>query len=74
MTIITAQDSFLTVAEVAAALRVSRMTVYGWIRDGRLPASRLAGTTLRVRASDFDRFLFEGATDAGGARARAGPP
>ena len=64
-------DSLLTVAEVAAVLRVSRMTVYSWIRDGRLPASRLAGTTLRVRARDFDQFLDEGALDA---RAREGPP
>ena len=38
---------FLTVAEVAAALRVSRMTVYRMVHSGELPAIRF-GRSFRV--------------------------
>ena len=38
---------FLTVAEVAAALRVSRMTVYRMVHAGELPAIRF-GRSFRV--------------------------
>lgn len=46
----------LTVQELAEAMRVSEMTVYRLIRDGRLPAVRI-GKHLRVRSNDFERFL-----------------
>jgi excisionase family DNA binding protein len=44
--------------EAAEYLGVHVKTVRGWIRSGRLPASRLAGQrALRIRASDLDRVL-----------------
>jgi len=48
----------LTVAEVAAAMRVSNMTVYRLIKGGELPAVRV-GKNYRLRESDLERFLEE---------------
>lgn len=46
----------LTVAEVAARLRVARMTVYREIDRGRLPASRV-GRNWRIDPDDLDAYL-----------------
>lgn len=54
----------LTVAEVAEALRVSRMTVYRLVHSGELPAVRV-GRSYRVP---------EGAASAFLAAARTAPP
>lgn len=54
----------LTVAEVAAALRVSTMTVYRLINAGDLPAARI-GRSFRVRTEDLDRYLADRFTKAG---------
>src|SRR6266545_196767 len=42
-----AQVQFLTVAEVAAMMRVSKMTVYRLVHNGELPAVRV-GKSFRV--------------------------
>jgi excisionase family DNA binding protein len=42
--------------EVAGALGISRTAVYGLIKDGKLPATKIAGVTV-VLASDLDAFL-----------------
>ncbi len=55
---------FLTVAEVARALRVSNMTVYRLITAGQLPAVRV-GKSYRLREEDVDRFLAQRFTEAG---------
>jgi excisionase family DNA binding protein len=49
-------DRLLTVAEVAAVMRVSNMTVYRLIKAGELAAIRV-GKNYRVRESDVDRYL-----------------
>jgi excisionase family DNA binding protein len=49
-------DRLLTVAEVAALMRVSTMTVYRLIKAGDLPALRV-GKNYRVRESDVDGYL-----------------
>ncbi len=49
-------DRLLTVAEVAALMRVSNMTVYRLIKAGELAAIRV-GKNYRVRESDVDRYL-----------------
>ena len=46
----------LTVAEVATALQVSRMTVYRLIRRGQLKAIRV-GRNYRVREDDLNQYL-----------------
>ena len=55
---------FLTVAEVAAQLRVSTMTVYRLIRAGQLASVRV-GKSYRVREDDVDRYLASTYTQAG---------
>ena len=48
----------LTVAEVAAAMRVSTMTVYRLIKSGSLAAIRV-GKNYRIRESDVNRYLSD---------------
>lgn len=42
--------------QVAAYLQLNKLTVYRYIREGRLPASKL-GKAYRVRKADVDAFL-----------------
>lgn len=49
-------SELLTVDQVAAYLQLNRLTVYRYIRDGRLPASKL-GKAYRIRKADVDAFL-----------------
>jgi excisionase family DNA binding protein len=49
-------DRLLTVAEVAAVMRVSNMTVYRLIKGAELPALRV-GKNYRLRESDVDKYL-----------------
>jgi excisionase family DNA binding protein len=46
----------LTVREVAAAMRVSSMTVYRLIKGGDLRAIRV-GQHFRIRQNDLDAYL-----------------
>ena len=55
---------YLTVAEVAATLRVSTMTVYRLIKSGDLPAVRV-GKSYRLPGEEVDRYLARGYTEAG---------
>jgi len=55
---------YVTVAEVARALRVSNMTVYRLIQSGELAALRV-GRSYRINEADLDRFLAERYTQAG---------
>ncbi len=47
---------FLTVAEVAAVMRVSKMTVYRLVHSGDLPAVRV-GRSFRVSEKDVNDYL-----------------
>jgi excisionase family DNA binding protein len=51
-----ADVSFLTVAEVAAVMRVSKMTVYRMVHSGELPAVRV-GRSFRVPAKAVREYL-----------------
>lgn len=55
---------FLTVAEVADALRVSSMTVYRLIKAGELRAVRV-GKSYRIPDAEVDRYVAEGFNQAG---------
>ncbi len=48
---------FLTPADVAARLQVSRATVYALIVRGELAARRV-GLALRIRLDELDAFLM----------------
>jgi excisionase family DNA binding protein len=55
---------FLTVAEVADMMRVSRMTVYRMVHSGELPAIRF-GRSFRVPESAVAAVLQIGVADVG---------
>jgi excisionase family DNA binding protein len=57
-------STFLTVAEVAAMMRVSKMTVYRLVHSGELPAVRV-GRSFRVREEDANEYLKNSFYNAG---------
>ncbi len=56
-----ARPRFLTVAEVADEMRVSRMTVYRLVHSGEIPAVRV-GKSFRVPVEALQQYL-RGAQD-----------
>jgi excisionase family DNA binding protein len=55
---------FLTVAEVATMMRVSKMTVYRLVHSGELPALRV-GRSFRVTEDDVQEYLRKSFYSAG---------
>ncbi|MHA6801463.1 helix-turn-helix domain-containing protein [Salinifilum ghardaiensis] len=55
---------FLTVAEVAKVMRVSKMTVYRLVHAGELPAARV-GRSFRVAEQDVHAYLENAYYNAG---------
>ena len=53
---------FLTVAEVASMMRVSKMTVYRLVHNGDLPAVRV-GRSFRVPQAAVDEYLRQAYID-----------
>lgn len=49
-------DELYTVAEAAAELRVSKPTIWRWIRAGRLPVRRVGQRVVRIRRRDLNRL------------------
>jgi excisionase family DNA binding protein len=58
------ETRFLTVAEVADALRVSSMTVYRLIKAGDLGAVRV-GKSYRIPEDEVDRYVAASFNQAG---------
>ena len=58
------ESKFLTIAEVAATMRVSKMTVYRLVHGGDLPALRV-GRSFRVLEEDVNDYLRKSFYDAG---------
>jgi excisionase family DNA binding protein len=50
--------AFVTVRETCTLLKVSRQTVYEWMKSGNLKAVK-AGRLVRIRAEDLESFLKE---------------
>jgi excisionase family DNA binding protein len=59
-----AEVKFLTVAEVAAVMRVSKMTVYRMVHSGDLPAVRV-GRSFRVPEKAVHDYLRGAFIEAG---------
>src|SRR3954465_9082912 len=59
-----AELRFLTVAEVAALMRVSKMTVYRLVHGGTLPAVRV-GRSFRVPGPAVNEYLKDSFIEAG---------
>lgn len=55
---------FLTIAEVASKMRVSKMTVYRLVHNGELPAVRV-GRSFRVTEDDVNEYLRKSFYNAG---------
>ncbi|WP_080793266.1 helix-turn-helix domain-containing protein [Corynebacterium pacaense] len=58
------QGTFLTVAEVAEIMRVSKMTVYRLVHSGELPAVRV-GRSFRVHEKAVNDYLDSSFYEAG---------
>jgi excisionase family DNA binding protein len=59
-----AELRFLTVAEVASLMRVSKMTVYRLVHGGTLPAVRV-GRSFRVPEQAVNDYLRDSFIEAG---------
>ena len=49
-------NTYLTPLEVAQILKVSRITVYRWIKSGDLKAKKIGGV-VRIRWEDLMEFI-----------------
>ncbi|WP_115685382.1 MULTISPECIES: helix-turn-helix domain-containing protein [Corynebacterium] len=58
------KGKFLTVAEVAEIMRVSKMTVYRLVHSGELPAVRV-GRSFRVNETAVNDYLDSSVYDVG---------
>src|SRR5437762_873195 len=56
--------SYYSIAEVAALLGVSRVSVWRWISSGRLPVARLGHRTVRVKREDLAHVVRPSGTPA----------
>lgn len=50
------KDDYYSIEEVAKMLKVAYLTVYRWVRNGKLKAMK-AGKQYRIRKEDLDVFL-----------------
>ena len=58
------KGKFLTVADVAEIMRVSKMTVYRLVHSGELPAVRV-GRSFRVNENAVNEYLESSVYDVG---------
>ena len=49
-------SEIMTVEQVAEYLQLNKLTIYKYVREGRIPAAKL-GKAYRIRKSDVDLFL-----------------
>ena len=54
----------LRVNEAAAVLNVSRWTVYRWVEEGKLSATKIGKQSLRVIGNSIDKLILEHRTDS----------
>jgi excisionase family DNA binding protein len=54
----------MTVDQVADYLQLNRLTVYRYVREGKIPASKI-GKVYRILRADVDRFLEARKTPVG---------
>jgi PAS domain S-box-containing protein/excisionase family DNA binding protein len=62
---------YYNISQAAALLGVSRMSIWRWIRAGRLPVLRLGHRISRIRREDLEQFLAGG--EAAASRLRVVP-
>src|SRR5215216_2632064 len=52
-------QSYYSISQAAGLLGVSRMSIWRWVRAGRLPVARFGHRTARIRREDLDRLVLE---------------
>ncbi|HEY8746246.1 MAG TPA: ATP-binding protein [Chloroflexota bacterium] len=62
----TGERSYYNMTQAATLLGVSRMSIWRWVRAGRLPVSRLGHRTVRIERVHLERLLAETGSAAGG--------
>lgn len=50
-------DVYVTVAEAAELLKVSRSTLWRWIEQGKLPAYRLGQRRVLIKRDDLEKII-----------------
>jgi len=50
------KDEYYTVEELATKLKLNKMTIYRYIKAGRLKAHKI-GKEFRIERTEFERFL-----------------
>lgn len=53
------EEKPLSTGEIARLLHVTRVTVFGWIRAGKLKAYRVPGGRYRIARAEFRNFLAD---------------
>lgn len=48
---------FYTVKEAAEILRFSPLTIYRWLKKGKIKGIRLGGGQYRIKKKEIDQFL-----------------
>ena len=59
-------EDFLTVAEIAARLRVTEAAVRQWLQQGAIVGFKLSPKAWRIKQADFEQFLSERRNKGGG--------
>ncbi len=52
------QEEFYTIKEVSELFKVAYLTVYRWIKDGKLESYKL-GKQYKIKKADIDKFIQE---------------
>lgn len=50
------EEQYYTIKEVAEILKVAYLTVYRWVKDGKIDAYKL-GKEYRIKKVDLDNFV-----------------
>ncbi len=59
-------NEYMTIAEIAEYIQVHPKTIYKWIKDGRIKATKLKirpGQPMIVKTDDVKRFIKENTDD-----------
>src|SRR3954453_20157903 len=70
---VSAGPAYLSVAEAAALLGVSRVTIWRWVKAGRLRIWRLGHRTARLKREDLEQLLTDRSRPAAGAAPTGAP-
>ncbi len=57
------EKALLRVGEAADILAVSRWTVYRWVEEGKLSATKIGKQSLRVIGNSVEKLISENRTD-----------